>query len=112
MKKVKDKKVIKMEKKLKKNKVIRRIKKLGFKGIIKEFLDLIKRYAFLYSLSVEQLKDVVVLSVNENKTINFEDLAFDHQNIIKTALSRFTCAVCLIFPKFSKSLAGSIVSAK
>ncbi|MEE1282785.1 MAG: glucosaminidase domain-containing protein [Acutalibacteraceae bacterium] len=41
MKKVKDKKVIKMEKKLKKNKVIRRIKKLGFKGIIKEFLDLI-----------------------------------------------------------------------
>ena len=32
-----------------------------------EFLDLIKRYAFLYSLSVEQLKDVVVLSVNENK---------------------------------------------
>lgn len=39
-----------------------------------EFLDLIKRYAFLYSLSVEQLKDVVVLSVNENKTINFEDL--------------------------------------
>ena len=37
-----------------------------------EFLDLIKRYAFLYSLSVEQLKDVVVLSVNENKTINFK----------------------------------------
>lgn len=30
-----------MEKKLKKNKIIRRIKKLGFKGIIKEFLDLI-----------------------------------------------------------------------
>ena len=41
IKKLKEKKVIEMEKNLKKNKIIRRIKKLGFKGIIKEFLDLI-----------------------------------------------------------------------
>ena len=39
-----------------------------------KFLDLISRYAFLYKLSVEQLKDAVVLSVNVNKTINFDDL--------------------------------------
>lgn len=41
------------------------------------FLDLVKRYAFLYALSVEQLKDAVLLAVNVDKTINFED--FDNQ---------------------------------
>lgn len=41
------------------------------------FLDLVKRYAFLYALSVEQLKDAVLLAVNVDKTINFED--FENQ---------------------------------
>lgn len=54
-----------------------------------EFLNLIKRYAYLYGLSVEQLKDVVVMSVNMDKSINLEQLelqvkyAYDnrHQNV-------------------------------
>ncbi|MBR6515505.1 MAG: DnaD domain protein [Bacilli bacterium] len=41
------------------------------------FLDLVKRYAFLYALSVEQLKDAVLLAVNVDKTINFAD--FENQ---------------------------------
>ena len=51
-----------------------------------KFLDLISRYAFLYKLSVEQLKDAVVLSVNVDKTINFDELnmhvrrIFDNRN--------------------------------
>lgn len=51
-----------------------------------KFLDLINRYAFLYKLSVEQLKDAVVLSVNVDKTINFDELnmhvrrIFDNRN--------------------------------
>ena len=38
------------------------------------FLNLIRRYAYLYSLSVEQLKDAVLLSVNVDKTINLDEL--------------------------------------
>ena len=34
-----------------------------------DFLNLIKRYAYLYGLSVEMLKDAVLLSVNIDKTI-------------------------------------------
>lgn len=41
------------------------------------FLDIVKRYAFLYGLTVEQLKDAVLLAVNVDKTINFED--FENQ---------------------------------
>ncbi|MBQ4570392.1 MAG: DnaD domain protein [Bacilli bacterium] len=39
-----------------------------------DFLNLIKRYAYLYGLSVEMLKDAVLLSVNIDKTINYEEL--------------------------------------
>ena len=38
------------------------------------FLNLIKRYSFLYGLTVEQLKDAVLLSVNVDKTINLDEL--------------------------------------
>lgn len=38
------------------------------------FLNLIKRYAYLYGLTVEQLKDAVLLSVNVDKTINTDEL--------------------------------------
>lgn len=38
------------------------------------FLNLIKRYAFLYGLDVEQLKEAVKLSVNMDKTIDLEQL--------------------------------------
>ena len=39
-----------------------------------DFLNLIKRYAYLYGLSVEMLKDAVLLAVNVDKTINYEEL--------------------------------------
>ena len=51
-----------------------------------QFLDIISRYAFLYNLSVEQLKDAVVMSVNVDKSINFDELnmqvrrIFDNRN--------------------------------
>ncbi len=59
-----------------------------------KFLDLISRYAFLYKLSVEQLKDAVVLSVNVDKTINFDELnmhvrrIFDNRNNGVTFVSK------------------------
>lgn len=53
------------------------------KSILQEeaFISLIKRYAFLYSLSVEQLKDAVVLSVNVDKTINYVELELQVKRI-------------------------------
>ena len=46
------------------------------KNILHEesFLNIIKRYAFLYGLDVEQLKDAVKLSVNVDKSINYDEL--------------------------------------
>lgn len=39
-----------------------------------DFLNLIKRYAYLYGLTVENLKDAVLLSVNVDKSINYDEL--------------------------------------
>lgn len=39
-----------------------------------DFLTLIKRYAYLYGLTVENLKDAVLLSVNVDKSINYDEL--------------------------------------
>lgn len=39
-----------------------------------DFLNLIKRYAYLYGLTVEKVKDAVLLSVNVDKTINYYEL--------------------------------------
>lgn len=46
-----------------------------------DFLNLIKRYAFLYGLTVEKLKDAVLLSVNVDKTINLEELELQVKRI-------------------------------
>ena len=45
------------------------------------FLNLIKRYAFLYGLEVEQLKDAVLLSVNVDKSINYKELELQVKRI-------------------------------
>lgn len=45
------------------------------------FLNIIKRYAFLYGLSVEQLKDAVLLSVNIDKTIDYNNLELQVKRI-------------------------------
>lgn len=48
------------------------------------FLNLIKRYAFLYCLSVEQLKDAVLLAVNVDKSINYKELELQVKRIYDT----------------------------
>lgn len=40
-----------------------------------EFIDLIYRYSFLYNLSPEEMKNVILLSCDENKMVNFEEIA-------------------------------------
>lgn len=55
-----------------------------------DFLDLMKRYAFLYGLTVEQLKDALKNAVNFEKKLIYEDLDFwvrkiyDERNESKT----------------------------
>lgn len=40
-----------------------------------DFIDLIYRYSFLYGLNVQEMKDVVVLSCDENREVDYLDIA-------------------------------------
>lgn len=43
--------------------------------IRQDFIDLIYRYSFLYGLNVKEMKDVVVLSCDENREVDYIELA-------------------------------------
>lgn len=59
-----------------------------------DFLDLMKRYAFLYGLTVEQLKDALKNAVNFEKKLIYDDLDFwvrkiyDERNESKTFVAK------------------------
>ncbi len=38
------------------------------------FINTIKRYSFLYKLNPEEMKDVIILSCDENKKVNYDDI--------------------------------------
>lgn len=40
-----------------------------------EFIDKVKRYSFLYQLNIEELKEVVIMSCNEDKILDYNELA-------------------------------------
>lgn len=46
-----------------------------------EFIDIIKRYSFLYHLNPEDMKNVVIRSCDDNKKVNYQELPINAKKV-------------------------------
>lgn len=46
-----------------------------------EFIDIVKRYSFLYRLNPEEMKNVIIMSCDENKKVSYQEVGYNAKKV-------------------------------